>query len=85
MSNNHPSNCNYTGGMLASEYLVATTKDLRSLFTFAASKIEGNGPNFDNQTGISLDTYRYAMNEIFGLDIDVWDLAAERYMKTWAP
>ena len=85
MSNNHPSNCNYTGGMLASEYLVATTKDLRSLFTFAASKIEGNGPNFDNQTGISLDTYRYAMNEIFGLDIDVWDLAAERYVKTWAP
>ena len=85
MSNNHPTNCNYTAGMIASEYLAATTKDLKSLFSFASSKIDGLGPNFNNDTGISLETYKLVMKEVFKLDIDDWDLLAEKYYGTWAP
>jgi hypothetical protein len=85
MSNNHPRNCNYTVGMLAVEYLAATKKDLRTTFTFAGSKLDGLGPNFNNQTGISEETYRLVMKEVFNLDISVWDPLAEKYYGTWAP
>ena len=85
MSNNHPRNCNYTAGMLAAEYLAATTKDLRSTFSFAGSKLDGLGPNFNNQTGISVETYRLVMKEVFNLDISVWDPLVEKYYGTWAP
>lgn len=85
MSNNHPRNCNYTAGMLAAEYLAATTKDLRSAFSFAGSKLDGLGPNFNNQTGISVETYRLVMKEVFNLDISVWDPLVEKYYGTWAP
>lgn len=85
MSNNHPRNCNYTAGMLAAEYLAATTKDLSSAFSFAGSKLDGLGPNFNNQTGISEETYRLVMKEVFNLDNSVWDPLAEKYYGTWAP
>ena len=85
MSNNHPRNCNYTAGMLAVEYLAATTKDLRSTFSFAGSKLDGLGPNFNNQTGISEETYRLVMKEVFNLDNSVWDPLVETYYGTWAP
>jgi len=85
MSNNHPRSCNYTAGMLAVEYLAATTKDLRSTFSFAGSKLAGLGPNFNNQTGISEETYRLVMKEVFNLDNSVWDPLAEKYYGTWAP
>ena len=85
MSNNHPRNCNYTAGMLAAEYLAATTKDLRSTFSFAGSKLDGLGPNFNNQTGISVETYRLVMKEVFNIDISVWDPLVEKYYGTWAP
>ena len=85
MSNNHPRGCNYTAGMLAVEYLAATTKDLRSTFSFAGSKLDGLGPNFNNQTGISVETYRLVMKEVFNIDISVWDPLVEKYYGTWAP
>ena len=85
MSNNHPRSCNYTAGMLAVEYLAATTKDLRSTFSFAGSKLDGLGPNFNNQTGISEETYRLVMKEVFNLENSVWDPLAEKYYGTWAP
>jgi len=85
MSNNHPRSCNYTAGMLAAEYLAATTKDLGSAFSFAGSKLDGLGPNFNNQTGISEETYRLVMKEVFNLDISVWDPLVEKYYGTWAP
>ena len=85
MSNNHPRSCNYTAGMLAVEYLAATTKDLRSTFSFAGSKLDGLGPNFNNQTGISEETYRLVMKEVFNLDNSAWDPLAEKYYGTWAP
>jgi hypothetical protein len=85
MSNNHPRSCNYTAGMLAAEYLAATTKDLRSTFSFAGSKLDGLGPNFNNQTGISEETYRLVMKEVFNLDNNVWDPLVEKYYGTWAP
>jgi hypothetical protein len=85
MSNNHPRNCNYTAGMLAAEYLAATTKDLGSAFLFAGSKLNGLGPNFNNQTGISEETYRLVMKEVFNLDNSLWDPLVEKYYGTWAP
>jgi hypothetical protein len=85
MSNNHPRSCNYTAGMLAVEYLAATTKDLRSTFSFAGSQLGGLGPNFNNQTGISEETYRLVMKEVFNLDNSIWDPLAEKYYGTWAP
>ena len=85
MSNNHPRSCNYTAGMLAAEYLAATTKDLGSAFLFAGSKLNGLGPNFNNQTGISEETYRLVMKEVFNLDNSLWDPLVEKYYGTWAP
>ena len=85
MSGNHPDNCQGVLGFIAVEALIATTKDANSLFAFGASKIAGNGPNFDWQKGISKETYRSVMKEMYNIDVDIWHPIVEQEFKKWAP
>ena len=85
MSGNHPDGCQGVLGLLASEALLATTGDVNSLFTFGASKIAGNGPGFDNQNGISAETYQTVMKEMFGIDVTTWHPIVEAEFVKWAP
>jgi hypothetical protein len=71
---------------LASEHLVAATNNVQSTFTFASSKIAGQGPKFDQERkGISNETYRSVMQEVFNLEIDKWHPTVESYLEKWAP
>jgi hypothetical protein len=85
MSGNHPDNCQGVAGLLALEALLATTRDVNSLFNFGASKIAGNGPGFDNQKGISKETYQSVMKEMFGIDTATWHPIVEAEFVKWAP
>ena len=86
MSGNHPKNCNYTGGFVASEALIARDKNTSALFRFGASKIALFGPKFDQERqGISNETYRSVMKEIYNIDIDEWHPIAEAEMRIWTP
>jgi hypothetical protein len=85
MSGNHPDNCQGVLGLLASEALLATTRDVNSLFNFGASKIAGNGPGFDYQNGISKETYQSVMKEMFGIETETWHAVVEPEFPKWAP
>jgi hypothetical protein len=85
MSGNHPDNCQGVAGLLALEALLATTRDVNSLFNFGASKIAGNGPGFDNQKGISKETYQSVMKEMYGIDTATWHPIVEAEFVKWAP
>ncbi len=86
MSENHPKNCNYTGGYVASEALIARDKSTSALFRFGASKIAQFGPKFDQERqGISNETYRSIMKEIYNIDIDEWHPIVEAEMRIWTP
>lgn len=86
MSNNHPDNCQGPLGLLATEALVAYTGDLNSIFNFGDSKIAGNGPRFDQERpGISDETYRTVMKEMYNIDIDAWHPLVEAEFRKWSP
>jgi hypothetical protein len=86
MSNNHPDNCQGPLGLLATEALVAHTGDLNSIFNFGDSKIAGNGPRFDQERpGISDETYRTVMKEMYKIDIDIWHPIVEAEFRKWTP
>jgi hypothetical protein len=86
MSDNDERRCNSVGGFLASEQLIATTKSVESTFTFASSKIAGQGPRFDQERkGISNETYQNTMKEVFNIEIDKWHPIVEGYLEKWAP
>lgn len=85
MSGNHPDDCQGVNGVLASEALIATTGNLESLFTFSTSKIAGNGPRFDvERQGISNETYKSVMQEIYGINVDTWHPIVEAEFVKWA-
>ena len=85
MSGNHPDGCQGVLGLLASEVLLATTRDVNSLFNFGASKIAGNGPGFDYENGISKETYQSVMKEMFGIETETWHAIVEPEFSKWAP
>ena len=86
MSDNHPDNCQGVLGFLGVEALIATTKDANSIFAFGASKLADFGPNFDKERrGISNETYRTVMKEMFGIEIDTWHPIVEKEFVKWAP
>jgi hypothetical protein len=85
MSGNHPDGCQGVLGLLASEALLATTRDVNSLFNFGASKIAGNGPGFDYSNGISKETYQSVMKEMFGIETETWHTMVESEFLKWAP
>ncbi|MFM8842835.1 MAG: hypothetical protein ACKOFJ_01225 [Actinomycetota bacterium] len=86
MSDNHPDNCQGVLGFLGVEALIATTKDANSVFAFGTSKLADFGPNFDKERrGISNETYRTVMKDVFGIDIDTWHPLVEREFQKWAP
>ena len=85
MSGNHPDGCQSVLGLLASEALLATTRDVNSLFNFGASKIAGNGPGFDYSNGISKETYQSVMKEMFRIETETWHAIVEPEFSKWAP
>lgn len=85
MSDNHPDDCQGVSGVIATEALIAKTGNLESLFAFPRSKISGFGPNFDvERNGISSETYKQVMKEMYGIDITEWHPIVEAEFVKWA-
>jgi hypothetical protein len=85
MSDNHPDDCQGVSGVIATEALIAKTGNLESLFAFPRSKIAGFGPKFDvDRRGISNETYKSVMKEIYGIDVDSWHPVVEAEFVKWA-
>lgn len=83
---NHPDGCQGVLGLLAVEALIGTTKNASSSFSFGESKIAGFGPLFDvERDGISNETYRFVMKEMFGIDVATWHPVVEKEFEKWAP
>jgi hypothetical protein len=85
MAGNAEYDCQGTNGVLATEALIATTGNFESVYAFGASKIPQNGPRFfQDREGISDETYKFVMTEMYGIDIQKWHPIVDNYIKIWA-
>ena len=76
--------CEYSGGFLATEYLVAKTGDLAAPFRYLESKISGNGNTCGNPVGICRSSYEEVIREIYSQDSESWHAEIQAYIKKWA-
>lgn len=76
--------CEYSGGLLAVEYLAATTGDLGAPFRYMESKMTGNGPYCESTGGICKNAYEDVIREIYSKDVDGWHQNIQAYVKRWA-
>ena len=84
MFNQSSSFCEYYGGFLASEYLVASTGDILAPFRYLESKIPGNGDYCEDIKGICLNSYKSVIAEMYTKDVDKWHADIHEYVKRWA-
>jgi hypothetical protein len=84
MFNTSPSLCEYSGGFLAVEYLVAKQRDLLAPFRYLESKITGNGERCSNPDSICRSSYESVIREIYSKDVDGWHAELSAYVKKWA-
>lgn len=84
MFNTSPSLCEYSGGFLAVEYLVAKQGDLLAPFRYLESKIPGNGERCSNPDSICRPSYESVIREIYSKDVDGWHAEISTYVKKWA-
>jgi len=84
MFNTSPSTCEYSGGFLAVEYLVAKYGDLLAPFRYLESKIPGNGERCSNPDSICRSSYETVIREIYSKDVDAWHAELDAYVKKWA-
>ncbi len=84
MFNTSPNLCEYSGGFLAVEYLVAKTGDLAAPFRYLESKMKGNGKVCENPHSICRDSYEEVIREIYSKDVDAWHNEIQAYVRKWA-
>jgi hypothetical protein len=84
MTNQSPSLCEYSGGFLASEYLVAKTGDILAPFRYLESKMPGNGEYCPAHRGICRSSYEQVIAEIYSKDVDAWHAEIHKYVKAWS-
>ena len=84
MFNQSPSLCEYSGGFLASEYLVAKTGDIAAPFRYLESKMVGDGQHCQNPHSICRPSYEEVIREIYSKDVDAWHAELDAYVNKWA-
>jgi hypothetical protein len=84
MTNQSPSLCEYSGGFLASEYLVAKTGDILAPFRYLESKMPGNGEYCPAHRGICRSSYEQVIAEIYSKDVAAWHADIHKYVRAWS-
>lgn len=86
MNDNHPDDCQGVNGLISTEVLIGTTGRLISMWEFFASKIAEYGPDFGKErNGMSYYTWKYIMNEMYGIDVATWEPIVNAEIQKWAP
>ena len=83
MFNQSTTLCEYTGGFLASEYMVAKSGDILAPYRYLESKIPGNGNYCPETLGICADSYNSVISEIYSKDTDKWHNDLQEYIRKW--
>jgi len=76
--------CEYSGGFLASEYMVAKSGDILAPFRYLESKMPGNGEVCQSPDRICRPSYEAVIREIYSKDVDAWHAELQQYIIKWA-
>jgi hypothetical protein len=76
--------CEYSGGFLASEYMVAKSGDLLAPFRYLESKMSGDGEICQDPYRICRSSYESVIKEIYSNDVDAWHAELQKYIVMWA-
>jgi hypothetical protein len=76
--------CEYSGGFLASEYLVAKSGDILAPFRYLESKMIGDGEVCQDPFRICRTSYESVIREIYSKDVDAWHADLQQYIAKWA-
>jgi hypothetical protein len=76
--------CEYSGGFLASEYLIAKSGDILAPFRYLESKMPGNGEVCQSPYRICRPSYEEVIREIYAKDVDAWHAELQQYIIKWA-
>jgi hypothetical protein len=76
--------CEYSGGFLASEYMVAKSGDILAPFRYLESKMPGNGEVCQSPYRICRPSYESVIREIYAKDVDAWHAELQQYIIKWA-
>ena len=76
--------CEYSGGFLASEYMIAKSGDILAPFRYLESKIPGNGEACQSPYRICRPSYEAVIREIYAKDVDAWHAELQQYIIKWA-
>ena len=84
MFNSSVRSCEYSGGMLAAEYMVAKSGDILAPFRYLESKMVGDGEVCQRPHRICRPSYESVIREIYSNDVDAWHRELQDYIIKWA-
>ena len=84
MFNQSVQSCEYSGGMLAAEYMVAKSGDILAPFRYLESKMVGDGEVCQRPHSICRPSYEAVIREIYTNDVDAWHRELQDYIIKWA-
>ena len=76
--------CEYSGGFLASEYMVAKSGDILAPFRYLESKMPGDGEVCQSPYRICRPSYESVIREVYSKDVDAWHAELQQYIIKWA-
>lgn len=84
MFNQSTQSCEYSGGLLAAEYMVAKSGDILAPFRYLESKMVGDGEVCQRPHSICRPSYEAVIREIYANDVDAWHRELQDYIIKWA-
>ena len=84
MFNQSTQSCEYSGGLLAAEYMVAKSGDVLAPFRYLESKMVGDGEVCQRPHSICRPSYEAVIREIYASDVDAWHRELQDYIIKWA-
>lgn len=76
--------CEYSGGFLASEYMIAKSGNILAPFRYLESKMPGDGEVCQSPYRICRPSYESVIREIYSKDVDAWHAELQQYIIKWA-
>jgi hypothetical protein len=84
MFNQSARSCEYGGGMLAAEYMIAKSGDVLAPYRYLESKMKGDGEHCQNPHSICRPSYESVIREVYSSDVDAWHRDLQDYIIRWA-
>jgi hypothetical protein len=84
MFNQSARSCEYGGGMLAAEYMIAKSGDVLAPYRYLESKMKGDGEHCQNPHSICRPSYESVIREVYSNDVDAWHRDLQEYIIRWA-